>query len=73
MIILLPYLAKQYIKDKKKLNQIKEFNNPVSKREVGLVYSKTFVKKHLLKALKNEILNAIPKELKENKEGLIRH
>ncbi len=54
LIILLPYLAKQYIKDRKKLNQIKEFNNPVSKRDVGLVYRKTFVKKHLLKVLKTK-------------------
>lgn len=70
---LLPFLAKQYIKDKKKLNHIKEFNNPVPKREVGLIYSKTFVKIHLLNALKSEILFAIPKELKEKKEGLIVH
>lgn len=70
---LLPYLAKQYIKDRKKLNQIKEFNNPVPKREVGLIYSKTFFKFHLLNALKKEILAVIPPELIKNKEGLIIH
>lgn len=70
---LLPYLALQYIKDKKKLNQIKEFSNPVPKREVGFIYSNTFIKTHLLKALKEEILKIIPDELKKNKSGLVVH
>lgn len=70
---LLPYLALQYIKNKKKLIQIKEFNNPVPKREVGFVYSNTFIKSHLLEALKSEILKVVPDELKRNKNGLIIH
>ncbi|MCX7798488.1 MAG: hydrogen peroxide-inducible genes activator [Melioribacter sp.] len=70
---LLPYLALQYIKDKRKLNQIKEFDNPVPKREVGIIYSTTFIKTHLLDALKKEILDVIPDELKQNKSGLIIH
>ncbi|GMU95797.1 MULTISPECIES: hydrogen peroxide-inducible genes activator [Ignavibacterium] len=70
---LLPYLALQYIKDKNKLNLIKEFNAPVPKREVGLIYTNTFIKKHLLEALKSEILRVIPEELKRNKNGLIVH
>ncbi|AFN74627.1 redox-sensitive transcriptional activator [Melioribacter roseus P3M-2] len=68
---LLPYLSLQYIKDRKKLKQIKEFVKPVPKREIGFVYSNTFIKKHLLDALKEEILNVIPEELKANKDGLI--
>ncbi|GIV46270.1 MAG: transcriptional regulator [Ignavibacterium sp.] len=70
---LLPFLALQYIKDKKKLNQIREFNNPVPKREVGFIYTHTFIKKHLSNALKEEILKVIPDELKQNKNGLIVH
>jgi LysR family hydrogen peroxide-inducible transcriptional activator len=70
---LLPHLAKQYIKDRKNLNQIKEFNNPVPKREVGLIYSSTFFKIYILHALKKEILKVIPKEFITNKEGLIIH
>ena len=70
---LLPYLTLQYIKDKKKLNQIKEFSNPVPKREVGFIYSNTFIKTHLLNALKEEILKIIPNELKKNKSGLVVH
>lgn len=70
---LLPFLALQYIKDKKKLNQIREFANPVPKREIGFIYTHTFIKKHLSNALKEEILNVIPDELKQNKNGLIVH
>ncbi|MFN3693972.1 MAG: hydrogen peroxide-inducible genes activator [Ignavibacterium sp.] len=70
---LLPYLALQYIKDKNKLNLIKEFTSPVPKREVGLIYTNTFIKKHLSEALKSEILKVIPEELKKNKNGLIVH
>ena len=70
---LLPYLAARYIKEAKKLNQLKEFTDPVPKREVGFIYSKTFIKKHFLKALKDEILKVIPDEIKQNKKGLIIH
>ncbi|MCS7054469.1 MAG: hydrogen peroxide-inducible genes activator [Ignavibacterium sp.] len=70
---LLPYLALNYIKDKKKLKQIKEFSEPVPKREIGFIYSNTFIKKHLLQSLKEEILKVIPEELISNKNGLIVH
>jgi len=43
------------------------------KREVGFIYSKTFIKKHFLIALKEEILKVIPEEIKQNKKGLIIH
>ncbi len=70
---LLPYLALYYIKDKNKLNQIREFSNPIPKREVGIVYNKTFIRKHLLNALKEEVLKVIPDQLKRDKSGLIVH
>jgi LysR family hydrogen peroxide-inducible transcriptional activator len=70
---LLPYLASTYIEERKKRNQLKEFNDPVPKREVGFVYSNTFIKKHFLAAIKDEILKVIPKEFIENKKGLIIH
>ncbi|GAB4299469.1 MAG: LysR substrate-binding domain-containing protein [Ignavibacteriaceae bacterium] len=70
---LLPYLALQYIKEKKKLKYIKEFTKPVPKREVGFIYTNTFVKFHFLNALKKEILNVVPDELIQNKNGLIIH
>lgn len=70
---LLPYLATKYIKERKKNNQLKEFSNPVPKREVGFIYTNTFIKKHFLLAIKEEILKVIPQEFKQNNKGLIVH
>ena len=70
---LLPSLAVKYIKEKKRLNQIKEFSDPVPKREIGFIYSNTFIKMHFLNAIKEEILNVIPDEFKQNKKGLVIH
>lgn len=70
---LIPYLALQYINDKEKLKQIKEFQDPVPKREIGIVYTNTFYKTHLLRALKEEILKVIPDEMKKNSGGLVVH
>lgn len=70
---LLPYLAIRYMKDEAKLKLVREFNTPVPKREIGIVYSKTFIKTHLVKALKGKIISSIPKELINKKEGLIIH
>lgn len=68
---LLPYLSTKYMTDKKQLRLVREFNSPVPKREIGLVYNKIFIRKHLVKALKVEILNSIPRELLKNKKETI--
>jgi LysR family transcriptional regulator, hydrogen peroxide-inducible genes activator len=70
---LLPQLAVNYIKEKKKLSQIKEFTDPVPKREIGIIYSNTFIKMHFLDAIREEILKVIPVEFKQNKKGLVIH
>jgi LysR family hydrogen peroxide-inducible transcriptional activator len=72
-ITLLPYLSIRYMKDDSQLNLVREFNSPIPKREIGLVHSKAFIKKHLVNALKKEILAVVPKELTDKKEGLIIH
>lgn len=72
-VTLLPYLSVRFMKDDSQLNLVREFNPPIPKREIGLVYGKTFIKKHLIQALKKEILKVVPKELTDKKEGLIIH
>lgn len=72
-ITLLPFLATKFMKDVSQLNLVREFNSPVPKREIGLVYSKLFIKKHFIEAIKKEILSNIPQELIDKKEGLIIH
>jgi LysR family hydrogen peroxide-inducible transcriptional activator len=72
-ITLLPFLSTTYMKDKSQLKLVREFNSPVPKREIGIVYSKLFIKKQFVSALKKEILKNIPKELIDKKEGIIIH
>lgn len=67
---LLPYLAVRYMSDAK-LKLVREFKSPIPKREIGIVYSKNFIKQHLVDALKKEIIKNIPKELIDKKESLI--
>jgi LysR family hydrogen peroxide-inducible transcriptional activator len=65
---LLPYLAVKEIEEAGKGNYIKVFNDPVPKREISVVYHKSNVRKHIIEALKQEIISVIPEEilLKEN-------
>lgn len=50
---------------------VRYFRNPEPVREVGLIVSKSFIKKRMLEALKNEILNIIPKKMKDSSKKLI--
>lgn len=70
-ITLLPYLAVKDIDNKEQLSLVREFNPPVPKREVGLIYSKAFLKRHFINALAEEILKVIPKSLLEKENSLI--
>ena len=70
---LIPSLAATYIKERKKDKQLKEFSDPVPKREIGFIYSNTFIKMHFLSVLREEILKVIPEQFKQNKKGLIIH
>lgn len=70
-ITLLPYLAVKDIENKEQLSLVREFNPPVPKREVGLVFSKAFLKRHFINALAEEIIKVIPKSLLEKENSLI--
>ncbi len=70
-ITLLPYLAVKDIESEEKKSLVREFNPPVPKREVGLIYSKVFLKKHFIDALTEEIMKVIPKSLLEKENSLI--
>jgi LysR family hydrogen peroxide-inducible transcriptional activator len=70
-ITLLPYMAVKDIQSKEQLSLVREFNAPVPKREIGLIYSKTLLKKHFVEALAEEILKVIPKSLLEKENSLI--
>jgi LysR family hydrogen peroxide-inducible transcriptional activator len=70
---LLPYLAVKDLDNKEKLSLAREFVPPVPKREVGLIYSKAFLRTHLTDILSDEILKAIPKSLLVKSDSLIVH
>ncbi len=64
---LIPELAKNQLKNQNLAKAIK--NNPV--REISLITNRIFIKKSILEALQESIVNSLPKELLENKEGEI--
>ena len=70
-ITLLPQLAVADIKDESQLSLIREFNHPVPKREIGIVYSKAFLKRHFADALEKIIKNSVPQNLLEKNNSLI--
>ncbi|MHB1686900.1 MAG: hydrogen peroxide-inducible genes activator [Ignavibacteriaceae bacterium] len=70
-ITLLPYLAVKDLEDKNKISMVREFNPPVPRREIGLVFSKAFLKRHLIDALAEEIIKIIPKNLLSKENSLI--
>jgi len=55
----------------KMLENIAEFEAPKPIREVGLVYARSAAKKKILQAIKQEILNNIPEELKDKNKGKV--
>ncbi len=70
-ITLLPYLASKEMKGTKKENLVKEFSSPVPKREISIVFHRAYLKKHIIEAFKNEIINSLPKELSLKPGGII--
>lgn len=52
----------------KQIVKIRTFKSPEPVREISLVTHKNFIKKRMLNALKEEILNIIPKNMKQRKK-----
>ncbi|TDG37611.1 hydrogen peroxide-inducible genes activator [Pedobacter changchengzhani] len=52
----------------KQIGKIRTFKSPEPVREISLVTHKNFIKKRMLNALKEEILNIIPKNMKQRKK-----
>jgi LysR family hydrogen peroxide-inducible transcriptional activator len=60
---ILPHLAvNQLSPDKRQL--VREFYDPVPTREVSLVYGRSVLRERVIDALENQILEALPKELR---------
>lgn len=64
---LLPELAMKEL-NTKQLSKIRYFKSPEPVREISLVTHKNFVKKRTLNAFREEILNVVPKTMKQRKK-----
>lgn len=64
---LLPELALEELSNKQ-LSKVRYFKSPEPVREISLATHKNFIKRRMLSALKEEILNVIPKTMKQKKK-----
>lgn len=68
---LLPYLAVCELSAEKKKLYMREFVSPVPKREIGMVYNRSYAKKKMLDVFAHEIMFSIPAELLEKEKSRI--
>jgi len=64
---ILPELALAEMSDKH-LDKVRYFKSPEPAREVSIVIQKNFLKRRMIEALKNEILEFVPKRMKSKKK-----
>jgi LysR family hydrogen peroxide-inducible transcriptional activator len=64
---ILPELALAELTDKQ-LDRVRYFKSPEPAREVSIVIQKNFLKRRMIEALKNEILEFVPKRMKTKKK-----
>ena len=64
---ILPELALADLTDKQ-LEKVRYFKSPEPAREVSIVVQNNFLKKRMIDALKNEILELVPKRMRSKKK-----
>ena len=69
-VTILPELATIDMTVEQKVH-LRNFRQPVPVREVSLVVHRTFVKKRLVEAMKQEIMDHIPEKIRKNKKTLV--
>jgi len=67
---LLPYLTAMGLSKNDRM-RVKPLDDPKPSREVGLIYSRSQVKKRMLEALKETISSSLPKVLMDNAPSLV--
>lgn len=70
-VTLMPYLAMSNHDTSCANGVVKEFEDPVPSRKIRLVYSREFLKKNLIGAFADVIVDSIPKELESQEEKMI--
>ncbi|MDR9419433.1 LysR substrate-binding domain-containing protein [Gracilimonas sp.] len=70
-VTLMPYLAMDDHDTRCANGVVKEFEDPVPSRKIRLVYSREFLKKNLIDAFAEVIVDSIPKELESQEEKMV--
>lgn len=68
---LLPYLAKNQIDEQCAKAHLRFFEEPVPRRKVRLAYGREYLKKNIIKAFKEQVLESIPDQLKQFEDGIL--
>jgi LysR family hydrogen peroxide-inducible transcriptional activator len=68
---LLPYLAKNQLEESCIKAHLRYFEDPAPRRKVRIVYGREYLKKNVISAFKEEILAAVPEELKKIDDGML--
>ncbi len=68
---LLPYLAKNQINEQCAKAHLREFDDPVPRRKVRIVYGREYLKKNIIEAFKEEVMASIPDVLKKEEDGFL--
>jgi len=64
---ILPELALTDLTDKQ-MDRVRYFKSPEPAREVSIVIQRNYLKRRMIEALKNEILEFVPKRMKNKKK-----
>jgi LysR family hydrogen peroxide-inducible transcriptional activator len=64
---ILPELALSELNEKQ-LDRVRYFRSPEPAREVSIVVQNNFLKRRMIEALKNEILEIVPKRMRTRKK-----
>jgi LysR family hydrogen peroxide-inducible transcriptional activator len=68
---LLPYLTKYQLSPQQEESYLHHFDDPVPHRKIRIVYSREYLKQNIITAFKEEILKALPDELREYSDGML--
>ena len=68
---LIPYMLASELSNTRKKKFIKEFKNPIPKREISIIFQRSFLKRKIINKLHEEIIKHLPKELINPKSGYV--
>ncbi len=67
----IPYLLGKELSSTSKGRFIREFKNPIPKREISIIFQRSFLKRKIIYKLHEEIVKHLPNELINKKSGYI--